>query len=90
MNGQKLPDFETTEQFTEFVETHDMTAYLDDFERVPVSRPKMERIGFGIPGEILKEIKVLANQRGKGYQALIREWLYERLAQERKRKVQNY
>lgn len=90
MNRQELPNFETTEQFAEFVETHDMTEYLDDFERVPVSRAKKERIDLGIPSEILKEIKILANQRGKHYQTMIREWIYEGLAQERKGESQNY
>jgi predicted DNA binding CopG/RHH family protein len=82
MNNQKLPDFETLEQFAEFVEIHNMTDYLDDFERVSVNRPQKERIGLGLPSEVLKEIKGLANQRGKPYQTLIREWIYERLAQE--------
>ncbi len=84
MNHPKSPDFETLEQFAEFVETQDMTDYLDDLERISISRPKMERIGLGIPGEILKEIKGLADQRGTHYQTLIRRWIYERLAQEGK------
>ena len=84
MNNPKLPDFKTLEQFAEFVEIHNMTDYLDDFERVSVNRPQKERIGLGLPSEVLKEIKGLANQRGKPYQTLIREWIYERLAQEHK------
>ncbi len=33
---KQLPEFKTPEEFAEFVETHDMTEYLDQMEEVEV------------------------------------------------------
>lgn len=78
------PDFGTMEEFASFVETHDMTDYLHEFEEVEVERFPKERISLSIPDPLLQTIKAIAEHQGIHYEALIRRWLCERLVWERR------
>lgn len=84
----KLPEFKTEEEFTEFFETHDLADYWHEFEpareiELAVSKPKDEEIVVRLSPTLLSEIKKIAAQKGTSHQALIQQWLSERLAQEK-------
>jgi predicted DNA binding CopG/RHH family protein len=84
-NKKKLPDFISDEEFAEFVETHDMADYLDEFEEVKnmkFKRPTKRPITMKVYPYILEEIKRLAAEKGMPYQTLIGQWLAERVSQE--------
>lgn len=84
-NKKKLPEFKSGEEFADFVENHDMTDYLDEFEEVKnmaFKRPAKHPITMKIYPYILEEIKRIASEKGMPYQTLIGQWLAERLSQE--------
>lgn len=88
---RKLPKFSSDEEFAEWVETHDLSEYMNSFEvvneeiKVQRTTAKKESIGVELnPGE-LKAIKKVAKDKGMPYKALIKNWLIERLRQEASR-----
>ena len=83
----KLPEFETDDEFFEFVETHDTADYWDEFEdveNVKVKRPKKKAITIRLYPYLIAETKGFAAKYGMPYQTLIGQWLTERLSQEKK------
>ena len=85
---RKLPKFSSDEEFAEWVETHDLSEYMDSFEvvteEIKVQRTSLQRESIGVdlnPGE-LRAIKRVAKTKGVPYKALIKNWLIERLHQE--------
>ncbi|MBC8448599.1 MAG: hypothetical protein H8D78_12700 [Chloroflexi bacterium] len=88
----KFPDFETVEEFAEFVETHDMADYWDELEDVSGefefvaqrSRPEFAEISFPLPVAALHQLKTIAADQEADVSDLVRTWIAERLAQERK------
>ena len=50
------------------------------------ARPK-KQISLRMEPSVIEELKAIARTKGIGYQTLIRMWVMERLAQERKRKT---
>ena len=88
MNKEKLPDFETDEEFAEFFETHSFADYWDEFEDVEyveIKRPVQKRITIRIFPYMLNNIKAIAKRRGMPYQTLVQQWLAERLSEEQRR-----
>ncbi|MGZ8846774.1 MAG: CopG family antitoxin [Pyrinomonadaceae bacterium] len=84
---RKLPKFSSDEEFAEWVETHDLSDYLDSFEVVTedmkVQRTSQkESIGVDLDARDVKAIKRVAKSKGVSYKALIKNWLIERLHQE--------
>lgn len=87
MKKEKLPDFETDEEFAEFFETHSFADYWDEFEDVEdveIKRPVRKRITIRIFPYVLNNIKAIAQRRGMPYQTLIQQWLAERLSEEQR------
>ena len=85
---RKLPKFSSDEEFAKWVETHDLSEYMDSFEvvneeiRAHRTATKKESVGVELnPGE-LRAIKRVAKDKGMPYKALIKNWLIERLRQE--------
>ena len=85
---RKLPKFSSDEDFAKWVETHDLSDYMDSFEvvteeiKVQRTSRKKESVGVDLnPGD-LDEIKKVAKDKGMPYKALIKNWLIERLRQE--------
>jgi predicted DNA binding CopG/RHH family protein len=74
------------EEESEFWDTHDPTAYLDDPTGVGVTiidaRPRKTQISLRLDPQLITRLKTVAARRGIGYQTLIRRWLIERLNQE--------
>ena len=82
----KLPRFVSEQEEAKFWATHDSIEYLDDTEPVDVTfvdaRPSEKQISLRLDAYVFEELKAVAQSRDIGYQALIRVWVMERLAQE--------
>ena len=81
---RKLPKFSSDAEFAEWVETHDLSDYLDSFEVVTeemkVQRTSQkESIGVDLDPSDVKAIKRAAKSKGVSYKALIKNWLIEKL-----------
>lgn len=87
----KLPDFSrmSDEDIADFWETHDSADFWDQME--PVSEPLVfatspkKSISIRLPEAMTIKLKLIAREKGIGYQPLIRMWLLERLTQETKK-----
>jgi len=86
-----VPRFEDESQENAFWQEHDTVDYVDwgaaKRVRFPELKPSTATISLRLPEDMLEELKVLANQRDVPYQSLLKVFLAERLAQERKRRV---
>jgi predicted DNA binding CopG/RHH family protein len=83
----RLPVFETEEEFAQFVETHDMGEYWDEFEdvkdvEITIPKPADEFVSVRLYPDLVERIKKIATEKGVPYQTLIQQWLTERLRQE--------
>lgn len=83
-----MPRFRSHEEAGEFWRTHDTTEYLDWSKARRVSfpnlRPSTATISLRLPQGLLDELRTLANQRDVPYQSLLKVYLAERVAQERR------
>ena len=85
-----LPDFDSDEAFAEWMETHDTSDILEQWEEVELPfkmirssfRPNTSPVNLRIQTDLLQAIKTMADQRGIPYQMLIRQWLMDKLQQE--------
>jgi predicted DNA binding CopG/RHH family protein len=86
-----VPKFRKEQEEREFWTTHDTTEYFDysksnrveiEFDR-GVEAP-VKSISLRLPREMLNELKVLANKKDIPYQSLIKVYLAEKIAEERK------
>ena len=86
-----IPKFRSHEEAGEFWMTHDTTEYLDwsKAQRVqfPKLRPTTTTISLRLPQGMLDELRILANQQDVPYQSLLKVYLAERLAAERRRSL---
>lgn len=85
----KLPEFKTDEDAADFFDTHSTVDFWDDLEPVEdvtISIPHLPRSLVTLPlsEKLLEEIKQLAREEGIPYQRLVRQWLAERVRQERR------
>ncbi len=83
-----IPHFRSDEEAGKFWMTHDTTAYADwskaRFVSFPSLRPSTATISLRLPQSLLDELRTLANQRDVPYQSLLKVYLAERIAQERR------
>ena len=86
-----VPKFKKELDEREFWNTHDTTDYFDfsDSKRVeiefdPSIEAPVKSISIRLPREMLNELKVLANKKDIPYQSLIKVYLAEKIAAERK------
>jgi predicted DNA binding CopG/RHH family protein len=81
----KMPKFHSEQEESDFWDTHDSTDYLDNLPEIDARfvdvRPKT-MVSLRLQPELIEQLKVLAKQKGIGYQTLIRMWLMERLDDE--------
>ena len=75
----------------EFWTTHDTTDYFDfselnrvEIEFDPGIEAPVKSISLRLPREMLNQLKVLANKKDIPYQSLIKVYLAEKIAEERK------
>jgi predicted DNA binding CopG/RHH family protein len=86
-----LPKFKNEQDEREFWSTHDTTDYFDfskssrvEIEFDPGIEAPVKSISLRLPREMLNQLKVLANKKDIPYQSLIKVYLAEKIAQERK------
>jgi predicted DNA binding CopG/RHH family protein len=83
-----IPTFDNEAQEQEFWSSHDSTDYVDwsQAERVTLTRlrPSTQTISIRLPEALLEDLKLLANKRDVPYQSLMKIFLAERVAQERR------
>jgi predicted DNA binding CopG/RHH family protein len=83
-----IPKFRSDEEAGEFWMTHDTTDYVDWTKARRVSfpnlRPSTATISLRLPQGLLNDLRVLANERDVPYQSLLKVYLAERVAKERR------
>ncbi len=83
-----IPHFRSDEEAGEFWMTHDTTDYLDWSKARRVTFPNLRlstaTISLRLPQSLLNELRGLANERDVPYQSLLKVYLAERVAKERR------
>ena len=78
-----LPTFLNEKEESDFWDSHDSTEFMDSTEEVDMqftdNRAAMKQISLRLEQHTINEIKLVAKQKGIGYQTLIRMWVIERL-----------
>jgi len=86
MKSRKIPVTDSIAELARFWDTHDATDYWDELEEVtePVFDPNMRRtMVFSLePGEV-RDVAEIAKARGIEREALIRQWILEKLEESR-------
>jgi predicted DNA binding CopG/RHH family protein len=84
------PRFASEDEEREFWASHDVADFFDWSKAVLATFPNLKSstttISIRLPDSMLRELKVLANQRDVPYQSLMKVFLAERLARERRAK----
>jgi len=85
-----LPRFADEDQERRFWAKHDTADYFDWRKAVrpvlPDLRPSTAAISIRLPVPLLEELKALANERDVPYQSLMKVFLAEQVARQRRRK----
>jgi predicted DNA binding CopG/RHH family protein len=85
---KKIPDFKTENEERKFWASTDSTEYIDWKQakrmRLIQLKPSLRTISLRLPVSMIEDLKVLANRRDVPYQSLLKVFLAERLAQERR------
>ena len=80
-----IPHFRTEAEEARFWDTHDSTAFLDEFKPAKLTftrpRPKV-LVSVRIAKSEVELLRRIAARKGLGYGSLIRMWLTERLLDE--------
>ena len=88
---KKIPAHSSEDRERAFWATRDSTEYVnwDDAEvaTLPRLKPSTATISLRLPESLLNDLKILANQRDVPYQSLLKVYLAERVARERRRRV---
>ena len=86
-----VPKFRNEQDERDFWSTHDTTEYFDfsrssrvEIEFDPGIEAPVKSISLRLPREMLNQLKVLANKKDIPYQSLIKVYLAEKIAEERK------
>ena len=83
-----LPKFKSEDEERKFWATADSTQYLDwppgKRTKFVKLKPTLRTISLRLPTSMIEDLKTLANKRDVPYQSLLKVFLAERLAQERR------
>jgi predicted DNA binding CopG/RHH family protein len=86
---KKVPVFKNEDEEFEFWSTHDSAEYIDWSKATkgsfPNLKPSTATISLRLPAWLLRELKIIANKQDVPYQSLLKMYLSERVAQERKK-----
>lgn len=87
---KKIPIFKSEDAERDFWAEADSTEYVDWSKakpmRFPLLRPSSTAISVRLPETLLTELKLLANEQDVPYQSLLKVYLAERVAAERRRR----
>jgi len=88
---KKIPAFKNEDEERQFWAAADSTEYVDWSKgrvvRFPNLRPSTTAISVRLPVTLLTELKLLANERDVPYQSLLKLYLADRVAAERRRRA---
>jgi predicted DNA binding CopG/RHH family protein len=88
MKKKTLPEFKNEDSERNFWSAADSTDYVDWSSarrvKLPKLKPSLRTISLRLPVSMIEDLKVLANRRDVPYQSLLKVFLAERLAQERR------
>jgi predicted DNA binding CopG/RHH family protein len=88
VSRKPLPKFRDEDEERAFWAAQDSTGYIDwsKGERIalPNLRPSLKTISLRLPEATIAELKTLANRRDVPYQSLLKVFLSERIAYERR------
>jgi predicted DNA binding CopG/RHH family protein len=86
-----VPKFRKEQDERNFWNTHDTTEYFDfskskrvEIELDPGIEAPVKSISLRLPREMLNELKMLANKKDIPYQSLMKVYLVQKIAEERK------
>jgi predicted DNA binding CopG/RHH family protein len=82
MKTPKIPHTDSITELARFWDTHDLTDFDDELEEVHESifeRRAEEPVTIHLPAEEVEMVKRMAEAKGMGHTALIREWVLEKL-----------
>lgn len=86
---ERTPRFRSEDEERDFWADHDVMDFFDWNNSVdgsfPALKPSTKTISLRLPQALLEEIKALANERDVPYQSLLKIYLAERVARERRR-----
>jgi len=88
---KKIPKFKNEDEERAFWAKHDIMDYVDlqsvRAVRFPNLKPSLRNISIRLPEHLIEELKTLANERDIPYQALLKQFLAERVNQEWRRRA---
>ena len=83
-----IPDFKSEDEERQFWANADSTAYVEwqsgKRKKFVHLKPSLRTISLRLPVSMIEDLKVLANRRDVPYQSLLKVFLAERLAKERR------
>lgn len=87
---ESVPKFSSEDEERDFWANHDVVDYFDWEKSVrgsfPALKPSTKTISVRLPQALLEELKTLANERDVPYQSLLKIFLAERVARERRQR----
>ncbi len=85
---KRIPEFKNEDEERRFWATEDSTEYIDwqpgKRTKLVKLKPSLRTISLRLPVSMIEDLKVLANRRDVPYQSLLKVFLGERLAQEKR------
>jgi predicted DNA binding CopG/RHH family protein len=77
----KIPETDSIEELAQFWDTHDLTDYEDQLEKVtePVFQRGVESVAVPLQPQEVQAVKRIAESQGVDYIALIQGWVLEKL-----------
>jgi predicted DNA binding CopG/RHH family protein len=81
MSRQTIPQSDSIQELAAFWDTHDLTEFEDQLEVVggTVFERQAELVAVLLQPTEVEAVKRIADSKGIGYDALIREWVIEKL-----------
>lgn len=81
MSRQKIPQSDSIQELAAFWDTHDLTEFEDQLEVVggTVFEHQAELVAVPLQPMEIEAVKRIADSKGIGCDALIREWVIEKL-----------
>lgn len=84
-----IPEFRSEDEERAFWANRDSTEFVDwraaRRRKFPNLKPTLHTISLRLPVSMIEDLKVLANKKDVPYQSLLKVFLAERLAKERRR-----